>query len=318
MGEAMGQQMADILAAKLDLAADSKPPVDKLTQNGSGRSDLPFFSTLKNLISKKLLSHDKAELKRNQRHTSSWRRAKFRQLIKKGIDQVNVEVGYKITHIGEIDCLRAVFFLSFKLFMRWQDLQMRGMCKDFAERLHWRTYPEAYNALPPKMWAKFFMPELLVLNEQDLALTYIELKVTDALRGVVKASRYYRGFIAMNISTELRNFPFDFHDLRIIIRAHKFDKSKVRLVAWKGTAAIDTTMHTAEMNEWELVGHRSQAKDSKSGASTTGKVYSLFEIDIMVQRSHMWLVCSLVATLFRLRSSSLAILPPIAMQFVTS
>jgi hypothetical protein len=119
-------------------------------------------------------------------------------------------------------------------------------------------------------------------------------KVTDPERGVVKSSNYYSGWLAMNISTRLRNFPFDFHDLKIILRPHKHDKSKLRMLAWKGMAAIDTAMHVREMNEWELVGHRSQAKETDMSVSTTGKTYSLFEIDIMVQRSHMWYTLNVV------------------------
>jgi hypothetical protein len=44
--------------------------------------------------------------------------------------------------------------------------------------MHYALYtPASSNHLPPKEWSKFFMPELLVLNEQDLKMTYSELKV---------------------------------------------------------------------------------------------------------------------------------------------
>jgi hypothetical protein len=47
-------------------------------------------------------------------------------------------------------------------------------------------------------------------------------------------------------------------------------------------------MHVQEMNEWELVGHRASMATSGAATSSTGKIYSVLEIVIMVQRSHMW------------------------------
>jgi hypothetical protein len=35
--------------------------------------------------------------------------------------KLHVEIGYKVENVGEIDCLRSVFFCHFKLFARWTD-----------------------------------------------------------------------------------------------------------------------------------------------------------------------------------------------------
>jgi hypothetical protein len=124
-------------------------------------------------------------------------------------------------------------------------------------------------------------------------MTVAKLVVSDPTRGIVKSSNHFSGWLAMNISEqqELKNFPFDFHDLKIIVRPHKHDKAKVLLMKWEGMAAVDTAV---AVNEWTIVGHRSQIKDTDPSISTTGKVYSFCEIDTMVERAHMWYTLNVV------------------------
>ena len=208
---------------------------------------------------------------------------------------VDVQVGYKVDALGEVDCLRALFFAHFKIFATWTDPALRECSLYRAEQLHVHAQQE-------KMvnWERehgLLQPELIVLNGHELACSYYEMRLTDRAVGTVKWSKHFSGWLNLEIGLSLENFPFDYHDLRICLRCRTMDKQHCSLRVWPGT---HSTEFQEESNEWQLLGHRIDLLETDPAASPTGKIYEELHVCIMVQRFFQWYMYNVVIFLFAL------------------
>ena len=207
----------------------------------------------------------------------------------------DVQVGYKVDALGEVDCLRAVFFAHFKVFATWVDPELVGCSLREAEGLHTQTTHDKAAS-----WDRqhgLLQPELVVLNAHDLETTFFNIHVIDRMEGRVKWSKHFCGSLDLEIGLSLENFPFDYHDLRICIRSRTLDQQRCSLRIWP-------RMHSAECqeesNEWQLVGHRADGLETDPSASPTGKIYEELHVCIMVRRYFQWYMYNIFVFLFAL------------------
>ena len=206
-----------------------------------------------------------------------------------------VQLGYKVNSLGEVDCLRAVFFAHFKLFATWLDPELVGCSLREAERLHTQATRDKMAS-----WDRqhgLLQPELVVLNAHDLECTFYELRVMDRAGGVVKWSKHFRGLLDLEIGFSLENFPFDYHDLRICVRSRALDQRRCSLRLWRG---VHSTEFQEDSNEWQLVGHRVDGLETDPSASPTGKIYEELHVCIMVRRHWGWYLSNIFVFLFAL------------------
>jgi hypothetical protein len=206
-----------------------------------------------------------------------------------------VQVGYKVSALGEVDCLRAVFFAHFKLFATWLEPELAGCSLREAERLHTRATQDKMAS-----WERehgLLQPELVVLNAHDLECTFYEMKVADRAGGAVKWSKHFRGWLDLEIGFSLENFPFDYHDLRICVRSRALDQRRCSLRLWRG---VHSTEFQEDSNEWQLVGHRADGLETDPSASPTGKIYEELHVCIMVRRHWGWYLSNVFVFLFAL------------------
>jgi hypothetical protein len=170
-----------------------------------------------------------------------------------------VHVSYKVESLGDVDCLHPLFNTHFKLFLEWEDMRLIGIKGDQKEILN----TDITDTIVPPAHSRFregwphwlFNPDLKVINGRDLMCTYYEIKITDPKRGAVKWTKYFNGWLEHDIGVTLKNFPFDFHDLRIELRPHKLALNKCRLIMRTSNCTMETQ---TEQNEWQVVGHRGQ------------------------------------------------------------
>jgi hypothetical protein len=191
-----------------------------------------------------------------------------------------------------------------KVFAKWQDKLLEGISPTQQKAVHrWYMYQVNFlqslaghsdtamvEAAKGIDLAKLFIPDLMVVNEHDSCgggNDVWECKVTDKKKGWVKYTSGMQGFYSMDIGHQLHNFPFDFHDLHIYIRARKLDKWTCNLVLWKGTTSSDCP---EVQNEWHIIGHRAEIFQTNPVTSSTSKTYALFRIVLMVQRFHSWYI----------------------------
>jgi hypothetical protein len=219
--------------------------------------------------------------------------------------QINVQVGYKIDELGEVDVCRSVFFMKLKIFAKWQDEALLGISTAQQKAVHkWYAYQVNFlqslsghsdvamaEDLQGIQVSELFIPDLMVVNEHDTVSgsgnDVWECKVTDRKKGWVKFTHGLQGFYSMDIGHQLWNFPFDFHDLHIYIRARKLDKWVCNLVLWPDNTSSDCP---EVQNEWHIIGHRAELFQTNPATSSTNKTYALFRIVLMVQRFHSWYV----------------------------
>ena len=235
--------------------------------------------------------------------------ARFKAIALMAVQQTVVSVGYKIQSLGQLDIVLGRFACTFKLFATWQDSLLKGISSDFAKsRLFIQKMTDADTNF---LWQEYglFDPELIVPNAVDMRTDYFEMKVTDAAKGKAKWSKHFSGLLDVSLSTHLlQQFPFDYHDLEIVVRPHKADTKTVRLKLWSGC-------HTAELKdsgEWAVVGHRARCELTDPSVSSTGKMYSVFYIVLMVERFSGWYFLNVLFFLFGITMSSLTIflIPP--------
>lgn len=190
----------------------------------------------------------------------------------RGANAARIEVGYKINSIGNIDSKTITFAADFKLFLKWTDPALEGHPKghvDLESEFNGRTV---------------INPEFQIANEHDLQRTHFECKVTDPAKGKVKLSAYFRGTLNM-MEMDLRNFPFDFQNLRICIKPHKATIDEIVFVP-----GADHVIDHHARHEWEIIGHCTQSYATNPKASTTGKVYSSLHVIGLVRREHSWYI----------------------------
>jgi hypothetical protein len=215
------------------------------------------------------------------------------ELAKKGEGGENaplVKIGYKIMEIGQIDLHRLTYSCNFRLVATWTDKKLANCSKERADQLFARRTHDISS--PPGMkvadWEKegLFQPDLTIMNSHDISVTYFEMKVTDLENGVVTWTQHCSGWLSMELyASTVRFFPFDYHELRICLRSHKFNQSKTVLELWGNRAETESQ---EMIDEWQLVGHRADSLLTDKGTSTTAKQYSEFHIVVMVQRHHNW------------------------------
>lgn len=228
------------------------------------------------------------------------RRAK----LKRGA--VVAKVGYKVENVGEIDCHKSVFFASVKVFLQWNEPELVQCTEEEIERLEdapgWKGMTAKHSN---PLWEKlhFFHPDLQVLNLHTHLRCSSAIQVKDKQKGTVKMAMYICDWLELDVGGALRNFPFDYHDLRLSLRSHKLNTGSLRLAKWSG-------MHTAEFqeqqNEWQLAGHRGDLVETDPNTSSTGKTYHEFHVVVMVRRYYSWYVWNVGIYMMALFAMSMA------------
>jgi len=228
------------------------------------------------------------------------RRAK----LKRGC--VVAKVGYKVENVGEIDCHKSVFFASVKVFLQWNEPELAQCTEEEIERLEdapgWKGMTAKHSN---PLWEKlhFFHPDLQVLNLHTHLRCSSAIQVKDKQKGTVKMAMYICDWLELDVGGALRNFPFDYHDLRLSLRSHKLNTGSLRLAKWSG-------MHTAEFqeqqNEWQLAGHRGDLVETDPNTSSTGKTYHEFHVVVMVRRYYSWYVWNVGIYMMALFAMSMA------------
>jgi hypothetical protein len=118
-----------------------------------------------------------------------------------------VKIGYKIENVGEIDCLRSIFFAHFKLFLSWSDPKLVGASKARARELEIRRYRDK---MTPNRgdtdWGLLglYDPDVGILNAHNLAFTYYELKISKPETGTVKWTKHASGWCEHDVGSSLR------------------------------------------------------------------------------------------------------------------
>lgn len=115
----------------------------------------------------------------------------------------------------------------------------------------------------------------------------------------------FTGWLEIDVSDSLKDFPFDFADLRICIRPRTLTWDKVKLDIWQGGQFLNIP-HEASKNldllgsnrfapkktEWKLVGHRVELlkNDPRIYESSKAVIQSEYHILIMMQRDSSWYI----------------------------
>jgi hypothetical protein len=120
--------------------------------------------------------------------------------------KVKVKVGYKIENIGEIDCLRSIFFAHFKLFVSWSDPKLIGTSKARAKELEIRRYQDK---MTPNRgdtdWSLIglYDPDLMILNAHSIYVKTFEMKLSKPETGTVKWTRHASGWCEHDVGASL-------------------------------------------------------------------------------------------------------------------
>jgi len=201
---------------------------------------------------------------------------------------VAVRVGYKIEVLEQVDCMVGRFSCNFKMFATWTDPKLAGIEPEDAVSLGIREMNDTHSN---HVWEKeypdlgLFDPELIVSNAINLKCTYHEQKVTNRVKGTVKLTKYFSGWVGFQVAKSLMLFPFDFHDLTLTLRPHKHPTTIMTIEVWDGCHASDLQN---QVGEWSIVGHRVKATTTDPAVSSTGKMYSILDVTIMVDRASQW------------------------------
>jgi hypothetical protein len=182
-----------------------------------------------------------------------------------------VEVSVKINNISDINCVEVTFQISFKLFLRWEDPKLIGLPSGTIIKENGEDWE-----IPG-----LFNPDIVIINEFELAEVGKEFRVVDGTTGKVKLSTNYRGKIFM-MNMGLKYFPFDAQNLQIILRPHKLDETKLVL----SYNREDSASEYHPIHEWRFVGFCAKRYHTDPSTSTAGKVYSSLHIVICVQREY--------------------------------
>jgi hypothetical protein len=229
-----------------------------------------------------------------------------------------VQVGYKIDELGEVDCIRSVFFAHFKVFGSWLEPELAGCDLRQAQRVHVAATCE--RAVCWEQRHGLLQPDLIVRNAHDLFVEQMALKVTDRVEGRVKWSKHFRGWLSLDLGRNLKNFPFDYHDLRVTVACRSALSKEVSLSLWGG---VHATEFQVESNEWQLMGHRAEAAEMRvvaevddpaihegaapAAAGAAAASRSLLHICIMVRRFSKWYLYNVFGFLFALVIMSLGV-----------
>ena len=233
-----------------------------------------------------------------------------------------VQVGYKIDELGEVDCIRSIFFAHFKVFGSWLEPELAGCDLRQAQRVDVAAACE--RAVRWEQRHGLLQPDLIVRNAHDLMVEQMALKVSDRVEGRVKWSKHFRGWLSLDLGRNLKNFPFDYHDLRVTVACRSALSSEVSLSLWGG---VHATEFQVESNEWQLMGHRAEAAEMRvmaevvddpaiihggaapaaAGAAAAAASRSLLHICIMVRRFSKWYLYNVFGFLFALVIMSLGV-----------
>jgi hypothetical protein len=125
-----------------------------------------------------------------------------------------VKVGYKIENIGEIDCLRSIFFAHFKLFVSWTDPKLIGSNKARAQELEIRRYRDKMtpNRGQDTDWSLIglYDPGVMIVNNHSLQTNCFEMKLSNPAKGTVKWTRHTTGWCEHDVGKSLLVSPAAF------------------------------------------------------------------------------------------------------------
>jgi hypothetical protein len=231
-------------------------------------------------------------------------------------DPIIVYVGYKIVAVSAITMNNGSFNAQFKIFSSWVDPKVETLSQeecDIASRIHVRndiSTPQMDYQLSRQIeLLGLFSPGLLIVNANLLTLDSFSSKITNAKRGIVKMQQYYHGQLNMTNMKEgaLTSFPFDYHNLPVCIRCDKHDVTKAKLVLWRGMHTLEMDRSANEM-EWTTIGHHNLELRTDPAFSSTAKVYSEFQISVMVQRRVVWYMTHMALPMITITFSSFAVI----------
>ena len=209
-----------------------------------------------------------------------------------------VQVGYTIESISDINLATSVYSCSFELCATWVDPRLIGCSEEQAKALGFRVSTEDVVSARDRVvdWEGqgLYQPDLHIVNGREMSIKSFEMAVADRAKGAVCWKQRISGSLHFEISKSLRFFPFDYHELRICVRSHKMNQSKANLVLWTKHTHVRAAAlsddgdgdggNEAGVGGWRLVGHRADVLQTDKGTSSTGKVYSEFHAVVMVQR----------------------------------
>lgn len=183
-------------------------------------------------------------------------------------EQKQIEVAYKINCISNIDCVTSTFEIDIKLFIYWRDPKLVGRKKgakvSFDEGL--------YN------------PDIIIVNEHNLKRISNELKVVDGEVGLVKQSIEASGTCFFT-TMELDLFPFDCHNLRIVLKPYKLPFEEAFLSPYSSDPC---SMDYQITQEWNILGFSMTSDKTDPKQSSTNKSYSTLSPTVLVVRRSGW------------------------------
>lgn len=218
--------------------------------------------------------------------------------------QVCIKMGYNFRTLNEIDCVLGRFSCSFKVFATWVDPCLKNVPDELARKhIHTQSMDDSRTEFTLSGLPGVFDPQIVITNATRLRCTYHEIKVSNRMEGRLKWTKYFSGELSLGtFHKNLKLFPFDFHDLAIIVRSHKLELSRCLFQLWKG---CHTSSLNEYMGEWAVLGHRGYAITTDPNKSTSGKVYSEFRMVIMVQRCWGWYFLNIFFFLFSIMGMAL-------------
>lgn len=186
-------------------------------------------------------------------------------------DPLEVEIGYKVNCVSDIQVISSTFTVDIKLFYRWKDPRAIGIAKG--------TYVDVHEK-------GLFEPEIVVCNAHALELTSETTKISDSTTGELKRTLDYKGSLFIT-KMDLKLFPFDCQNLELVLKPRVKPSSEVVLVP---AAADKCAFQRAVIHEWNIVGHIAKEFLTDPSQSTTHKQYSTVYIVIQAQRQPGWFV----------------------------
>jgi hypothetical protein len=141
-----------------------------------------------------------------------------------------------------------------------------------------------------------FDPDSIIMNDYDLHEVTRDFKLVNSSTGEVKQSIRYNGR-AFIMGMDLRHFPFDAQNLKVILRPQRYTKDDVILKYLSEESAMDSLPENERTSKWYHT-------DPKM--SSANKVYSCLHIIVFTRREYLWFVNNVMISSFVLASVTCA------------
>lgn len=185
-------------------------------------------------------------------------------------EQKQIEVAYKINCISNIDCVTSTFEIDIKIFIYWKDPKLVGRKK--GDKVSFDE--DIYN------------PDIVIVNEHNMKRISNELKMVDGETGLVKQSIEASGTCFLT-TMELDLFPFDCHNLRIVLKPYKLPIEEAFLSPYSSDPC---SMDYQITQEWNILGFSMTSDITDPKQSSTNKSYSTLSPTVLIVRRSGWFI----------------------------